>query len=493
MNVLKNLAISLLIFLLFLSLAIFGIAFTVNSTALNPDFVTAELNRLDIAVLVDEFLDIEAPPETPELEETIIETVSSIEPLVKEQASSAIHSVYDYLLGEKEEPELEATLGDTFLNSDFVSSVLDELDLASLTEVILNKQTPGEEFPEEFRIALVNTIAELEPMIKERVGDIAEPIFDYLLGKTQSIDLTLILRNYILNSDFVVSLIDELDLSSLAGEFLSRQLIGEIPEEMEFLSEHLYDAIAELEPTIKEELIAAADPMLDYLLGESHSLSVIISLEPAMESLEDTLRETLLELLPPEYFDLSQSEINRLFDEYFSEGLAELIPSTFELDESLLGTEVPANIANALAEAEGQLADVRQEISEALLEAEEPLEEARRYISYFQLGYTLLIVFMALIVLGIILIIRQVKPVALRLGIPLLTYGAIEYAGIFVARYFIRGNVPLPDIPSHLETWLFQFMDNLLHPLVIFSLGLLICGAVLIVVSFVYKRGQSAA
>ncbi len=493
MNFLKNLAVSLLIFLLFLSLAIFSIALTVRSTALNPNFVTSELDSLDVSALVEEYVDIEAPPEMPELKETIIETISSIEPVVKEQAGAAIHSVYDYLLGEKEEPELDVTLGDTFLNSDFVNSVLDELDLASLTEMILSEQMTGEEFPEDFKVALVNTVTELEPMLKEQVSDATQPIFDYLLGKTESIDLALTLRNTILSSDFVVSLIDELDLSSLAGEFLSEQLIGEIPEEMEFLSEYLDYAIAELEPTIKAELTAAADPLLDYLLGESHSLSVVISLEPAMESLEDTLRETLLESLPPEYAGLSQSEIEQLFDEYFSEGLAEIIPSTFELDENLLGTEIPADIADMLAEAEGQLADVKQEMNEALSEAEEVLEVARQYISYFQLGFTLLIVFMALIVLGIILIFRQVKPVTRRLGIPLLTYGVIEYAGILVGKYFLKGKVTLPDIPPQLETWIFQLADDVLRPLQIFSLSLLIIGAVLIIVSFVYRRGQSVA
>ena len=131
-------------------------------------------------------------------------------------------------------------------------------------------------------------------------------------------------------------------------------------------------------------------------------------------------------------------------------------------------------------------------MAEALAEAEEALEIARQYVGYFQLGYTLLIVFMSLLVLGIVLIIRQVKGITRHLGIPLLTYGAIEYASIWVAKYFMRGQLPLPDIPPYLETWMLQFIDNLLNPLEIFSLGLLIGGAVLVIVSFVYRRGQTS-
>jgi len=89
------------------------------------------------------------------------------------------------------------------------------------------------------------------------------------------------LRNTILSSDFVISLIDELDIAPLVSELLSEQLTeeisGEIPEELDFLVEAAGDTLAkalsdiliELEPWIKEQLIAAADPILDYLVGES--------------------------------------------------------------------------------------------------------------------------------------------------------------------------------------------------------------------------------
>ena len=84
---LKGLAISLLSFLLFLSLSIFGTVFMLNNTFLKPDFVTTELNRLDVSSLVGEFLITEPSSEAPFPAEVISKTITDLEPLVKEQVS----------------------------------------------------------------------------------------------------------------------------------------------------------------------------------------------------------------------------------------------------------------------------------------------------------------------------------------------------------------------------------------------------------------------
>lgn len=394
MKFLKNLALSLLGFLLFLSLSIFGSAFMLNQTILNPDFVTSELNRLDVSSLVREF-------------------------------------------------------------------------------------TPAEESPEEFGPALVEAIPKLEPLIKEQVSAAIYSIYDYLLGKSQSLDLAHTLRDTILSTSFVVSIVDELDISSLAGEYLKNQLAGEIPRDMEYLvgylDEYLDDVITELEPWLKEEVSAAADPVLDYLLGESQSFNVVISLEPVKETMRDKLWEAFLASPPPELATIPQATRESYFNQFYQEFSREM-PSTFEFNESVLGTEVPAQIAERLAT------------------AEEALAQAKQYVSYLQLVYKVLIVFMLLLVLGIILISRQVRDITRRLGVPCLTYGAVGYAGIFVAKYFIETErLPLPEIPASLQTWLPQFIDNFLAPMEMFSLGLLIGGIVLTIVSFVYKPRQASS
>jgi len=389
MKVLKVLALTLLSFLLFLSLSIFSLAFLLNSTILNPDFITSELDRLEVAPLAEE---------------------------------------------------------------------------------IISEQIPAEELPEELKAALINTITKLEPVVKEQVNAATYSIYDYLLGKRESPDLVHTLRNTFLSSDFVTSLVDELDIASLAGKFISEQLTEEIPEEMEFMVGAIDDILIELEPWIKEQISAAADPVFDYLLGESQSLHIVISLEPVKEILEDTLREAFLESPPPELAGLPPSMIEQYFDEFFGE-FAEMMPATLKIDESVLGTEMPAEIAAAIAE------------------AEKGLEQGREVISYIQLGYNLLIGFMLLLILGIIFIHRQVKGATRGLGITFLTFGALELIGIFVAKYFAEIQLAqLPPIPSPLQTWLPQFLNNCLAPLQVLSIGLIVGGAALLIVSFVYPK-----
>jgi len=107
MNFLKGLLKTLLTFLLFLSLAAFGTLFALRSTLLDPDFVVAQVEKLDMAALAEEMTDFQlsgqVPPEAAFLEEALYSAIAENEPQIKEQARAAIYSGYDYLLGKSEE------------------------------------------------------------------------------------------------------------------------------------------------------------------------------------------------------------------------------------------------------------------------------------------------------------------------------------------------------------------------------------------------------
>ncbi len=359
---------------------------------------------------------------------------------------------------------LAITLNNTILNPDFLVSELDKLDVSSLAGEVLSEQIPEEEL----RIALVDTITKFEPLVKEQVSAATYPVFDYLLGKSQNLDLTLVLSNTFLSPNFIASRVNKLDISILAEELLIAQVTEEIPAEMEYLVESLDDVITELEPTIKEELIAAAEPISDYLLGKSQSLNVVISLEPVMESLRDNLREAFVESPPPELAALPPMIVEQYFDEYFGE-LAEVMPPTLEINESMLGTEIPAQIAEALAG------------------AEEALEQARQYVGYFQLGYKALIGLTVLVILLIILIDRRVRVITRSIGTTFLVVGVFGLIEVFLTSRFALPQIAQLDIPAQLQTWIPQLLNDFLAPLQTFSIGLLVGGIALIIVSIVYK------
>jgi len=360
----------------------------------------------------------------------------------------------------------------TILNPNFVTSQLDRLDVSSLAEEILAEQTPEAEF----EIDLVNTITKVEPLVKEQVNAAIYSVYDYLLGKIENLDLTLTLRNTLLSSDFIVSVVDEVDIASLAEDFLREHLAREIPGEVKYLieslDESLDDILIELEPQIKVQISAAADPIADYLLGVRQSLNVVISLEIIMRSLEGILRETFLESPPTDLAHFPPAELGQYFDEHFEEW-SEVIPLTFELDESLLGTETPADIAEVLGE------------------AEKGLEEARQYVGYFQLGYKLMIGFIVLLVAGIILIDRRVKSITRKLGTTFLSCGVPWLVATLVTKYFAERWLATFDTPSSIQEFLPAFVNDSLTPMLILSIGLVVIGIVLIIVSFVYKREPS--
>jgi len=268
--------------------------------------------------------------------------------------------------------------------------------------------------------------------------------------------LALTLNNTVLNPDFVVSELDRLDMSSLAKEFISEQ----IPPEEELMAEVLGDTITDLEPWIKEQVSDSVYSSYDYLMGRSQSLSLVISLEPARDSLKDNLREAILQSPPPELKGASPSEIELFLNEAYGQ-IDQQIPPTFEFNESSLSPEVLAQ-----------------------------LEQVRQAIGYFQAGYKALIGFILLLILGIILINRQVKGATRGIGITFLSCGVPWYASIFVAKYLAGTQLAQLDIPSQLQGWLPQLVDDFLAPLEIFSIGLLAGGVGLIIVSFVYRPRQ---
>ena len=270
------------------------------------------------------------------------------------------------------------------------------------------------------------------------------------------------LNSTFLNPDFVASEVDKIPVASLIREMTEEQIGGQLPQEAEFLEEAIYGVISDQEPWLKEQINAGIYSFYDFLLGKTERLSMIISLEPLKESLRDSLWQAFMQSVPPQLSGLPQAQLEPYFNEYYQQ-LSEQIPSSFEVDESLLPPEVMAQ-----------------------------LMQARQYISYVQTVYYALIGLMVLLILGIILLRRNVKDATRGLGITFLIYGAIEYAGIWATNHFTPTYLPLADIPPSLQPWVMGLIGDFLAPLQTFSIGLMAAGAALIIVSIVYPRLRPA-
>jgi hypothetical protein len=269
----------------------------------------------------------------------------------------------------------------------------------------------------------------------------------------------------VLNPDFIVSRLDSLDVSSLVDELMRDQVPQEVmavvPEE--FIDEVLDDVFTDLEPWLREQVSQAVYTAYDYLLGRSQSLSLVIDVASVKEEVRDKLRQALLTSPPAGLEMIPPAQLERLFDDFY-EQVAGQIPSTLEINESTLN-EMDSSIMPALA-------------------------QARRYIGYFQAIYWALVIATALFIMGIILLNRWVRGATRWIGIPCLISGIVTYVATFVIKHFASAALAGIDLPLELQSWLPRLLDDSLAPLRTYGIVLMVVGVALLIVSFVYKRGQ---
>jgi len=272
------------------------------------------------------------------------------------------------------------------------------------------------------------------------------------------------LRSTLLDPDFVVAQVGKLDITALSREMTGLQLQGQIPPEASFFEEAFNSAIAENEPQLKEQVSVAIRAGYDYLLGKSDRLNMVISLEMVKADLKDRLWQLFQQnkgSLPPEVAALPPEMLEQYSEESYRQFGAQ-IPSQFAINESSLPPSMMAPV-NILRENAGNM----------------------------QTAYYGLMALMVVLVAGIILLHRSVKGAARELGVTFLIYGVIEYAGVWATQRFLP-SMPLPDMPSSLQTWLNGFIIDLMAPMQVLGIGLMAAGAALIIVSIVYPRRRPA-
>jgi hypothetical protein len=110
MMALKRAGTGVLCFLLLIFLSAFGLMFLINSTVLKPDFVAAQVEKLDMTAVARDYADgiiSEEPPQEAEfIKEAIYEVIDNREPWLKEQLRTAVYSSYDFFLGKNDRFEI---------------------------------------------------------------------------------------------------------------------------------------------------------------------------------------------------------------------------------------------------------------------------------------------------------------------------------------------------------------------------------------------------
>ncbi len=102
MHIVRGIFSGIFSFLLTITLIALGIVITFNLTILNPDFVISELNKMDSYSIIVNQVREQIPIEDPYIARIADETITELEPWLKEQVNTVIYDGYAYLKGNQE-------------------------------------------------------------------------------------------------------------------------------------------------------------------------------------------------------------------------------------------------------------------------------------------------------------------------------------------------------------------------------------------------------
>jgi hypothetical protein len=301
MKVLKIIFLILFSFILFFSLVVFGIAYTVNQVALNPHYVVKMLNDIDLSQVIQEEIDKQASSgEIPaELQTAIIDALKKMEPVIKERVGIAIEDTYVYLKGKGNTPNLKETLSKSVMTTKFVADLLNEVDLSQLVDQVVKEQNwTGAGFSDAFKNALITVVDKSEPSLKKQIVNASDPIFKYLLMQTSSIDLKSTLRQTVLSNSFVSEVVNNLDYTTMTKDILMEEIGGQLPEGIQLSSQQIDRVLTAIQPYFKTALNNASGSIADYLIGTNPSFSVKVALTSAIPTLKTVVNEAYMSQLP---------------------------------------------------------------------------------------------------------------------------------------------------------------------------------------------------
>ena len=200
MTVLKALANSLLSLLLFLCLSIMGLAITLNATVLSSGFITSQINKLDVVAIADEVAvpELQEMPELsdhPEVVTSIQNAIAHNEAALKSHVNSAVNDIYGYLVDGKP-LDLRQALSKSVLDPQLAISILNDLDLTTVLHDLLVSDLPLESAvigsaTVDLTPYIDSIVPVIEPWFKEQAALLIPQVYDYLLGKSQSLNLSI--------------------------------------------------------------------------------------------------------------------------------------------------------------------------------------------------------------------------------------------------------------------------------------------------------------
>jgi hypothetical protein len=195
MGFLKGLTLAIISILLFLSLFLVGAGLTFNFTALNPGFVNGQIEKLNIAGLVKETVtESSSANDMPRaLRDFVDNELPAYSEELKAATSTAVDRFYDYILGRIDTLDLKVALGETVLAPELIYSLADKINWPVFADELVRRDIASNIDPAfSYLIDYIDDATiKLEPWFKATLREVVPPVHDYLLGQSQTLDVSI--------------------------------------------------------------------------------------------------------------------------------------------------------------------------------------------------------------------------------------------------------------------------------------------------------------
>ena len=375
----------------------FSVMFCFNQTVLNPDFIVAEINKVNFTTTVthilDEVWEVKSDSDTSvkssddSLEsfeqytrKKTIQTFSRLEPDIKNGIDLSVHSTFDYLLDKKPEPEMAKMLRESFFTKKFASSLIDNFELDSMIQQFVGSEKSN---------------SKIKEVSNEAFSSLVDAVLAYLFLEKEDIDLKTEIANTILNTSFFTSFIDDLNIPDRITDPVVDSMVETIepglPKQMSFIIIGLRNSKPELTNWTRTELIKSSKEITEYLTGQKKEFSLTFSIDNAVNSIKSNLKTSFAAALPEELKGKPETEINAAFDQLLSEAFA-VLPESIVIDNSIIGDDVLSSFNTLITENETELKLQREIIQTNIQAFEVHLKSLKSVIGTFLFYYNLILI-----------------------------------------------------------------------------------------------------
>jgi hypothetical protein len=328
-----------------------------------------------------------------------------------------------------------------------------------------------------------------------------------------------------LNNGFVTDEVDQLPVSSIARDIAEGQIDDQFPEGSDFLKDVAYRVIENQEPWVKTQLKNAINTGYDYFYDRTDYFTITIPLTELKTDLsntlwpeaEDYLSEELAgksdaeisdylqdiidqipsDILPPDLAILPEAESNKYLEQYLRSAAGVPQKSGYPVLDPATKADIDQTINQYISDFISGIPD-SYTVDESTMgtDGTQALQNAKQGVGYFQNWYPWLIVLLFVLAGLIYLVNWGIKIPTRAVGIVLFIVGVIFLVGIIVVR-----TLPITqwvtdaaetDISPALQTWIQNLVSDVTGVLLPLTIGLLVGGVILIVVSIILPKREKA-